>query len=354
MFRLVADSNWRRNRLLILCYHGISRLDEHLWRPSLYMRPEIFQERLEILQRGRYNVLPLGDALQRLQAGELPPRSIVITFDDGGYDFHAAAFPVIRRFGVPVTVYQTTYYGDRPLPIFNLAFSYLLWQRRGSMLTGGSALGLNDVLDLRTENSRAEVVRSLVLLAEESRLSGGEKNEIAASLARLLSLSYEDFVASRRFQIMTPAERSELAGQGIDFQLHTHRHRTPLDEELFRKEIRDNRRALRELGTNAVHFCYPSGVYRPELLPWLRKENVSSATTCDAGLATRQDDLLLLPRLVDSPARSPLEFEAWLSGVALWTSLRKPASGKPPIAAGMVSQANDSSRSVLAKGCQED
>jgi hypothetical protein len=153
---------------------------------------------------------------------------------------------------------------------------------------------------------------------------------------------------------MTPAERSELAGQGIDFQLHTHRHRTPLDEELFRKEIRDNRRALRELGTNAVHFCYPSGVYRPEFLPWLRKENVFSATTCDAGLATRQDDLLLLPRLVDSPARSPLEFEAWLSGVALWTSLRKPASGKPPIAAGMVSQANDSSRSVLAKGCQED
>jgi peptidoglycan/xylan/chitin deacetylase (PgdA/CDA1 family) len=354
MFRLVADSKWRRNRLLILCYHGISRLDEHLWRPNLYMRSEIFQERLEILERGRYNVLALREALQRLEAGQLPPRSLVITFDDGGYDFYAAAFPVIRRFGVPVTVYQTTYYGERPFPIFNLAFSYLLWQRRGRILTGGSALGIDDVLDLRTEDSRAQIVRNLVLLAEQKGLSGTEKNGMVASLARFLSLSYEVLVASRRFQIMTAAERSELAEQGIDFQLHTHRHRTPLDEDLFRREIRDNRNALRELGANAVHFCYPSGVYRPEFLPWLQKENVLSATTSDVGFATRHNDFLLLPRLVDTAARMPLEFEAWLSGVALWTSLRKPAAGIPPIAAGMVSQANNSSQSVSTKGCRVD
>ena len=354
MFRLVADSKWRRNRLLILCYHGISRLDEHLWRPNLYMLPEVFEERLKILQRGRYEVLALGEALQRHGTGDLPPRSVVITFDDGGYDFYVAAFPVIRRFGLPVTVYQTTYYGERPFPIFNLAFSYLLWQRRGSILSGGKAVGIDDVLDLRTEASRAEIVRSLVLLAEKKALSGDARNDMAASLASLLSLSYEDLVASRRFQIMTPAERSELAAQGIDFQLHTHRHRTPLDETLFRREIRDNRKSLRELGAKAVHFCYPSGVYRPEFLPWLVKEGVVSATTCDVGFAGRQTDALLLPRVIDTPGRSALEFEAWLSGAAFWTSLRKPARGKPPLAAGLISQSNNSSQSVLAKGCRED
>ena len=93
MFRLVADSKWRRNRLLILCYHGISRLDEHLWRPNLYMLPEVFEERLKILQRGRYEVLALGEALERLGTGDLPPRSVVITFDDGGYHFLLAALP---------------------------------------------------------------------------------------------------------------------------------------------------------------------------------------------------------------------------------------------------------------------
>ena len=61
------------------------------------MHPEVLRQRLEILKQGRYNVMRLGEALQRLQSGDLPPRSLAITFDDGGYDFYAAGFPAIRR-----------------------------------------------------------------------------------------------------------------------------------------------------------------------------------------------------------------------------------------------------------------
>lgn len=351
---MLADSDWRKNRLLILCYHGISRTDEHLWRPTLYMQPEVLRQRLEILKNGRYNVLPLGEAIQRLQAGDLPSRSVAITFDDGGYDFYAAAFPVIKSFLFPVTVYQTTYYGDRQLPIFNLVFSYLLWKRRDSVVKGGAAFGLNDSLDLTTESRRAQIVRTLVLNAEASNLSALQKSELAARLARFLEISYDEVVASRIFQVMTPSERAELATQGVDFQLHTHRHRTPLSEDLFRKEIRDNRQGLRELGQKAIHFCYPSGVYRPEFTGWLQRENVVSATTCDAGLASRQSNPFLLPRLVDTAARSAVEFEAWLAGVPSLLPVRKTAARIPPAAAGRVSQVNELSESTFVKGSRED
>jgi peptidoglycan/xylan/chitin deacetylase (PgdA/CDA1 family) len=345
----MADSKWRRNRLLILCYHGISRYDEHVWRPSLYMDPGVLRQRLEILKQGRYNVLRLGEALRRLQTGDLPPRGVAITFDDGGYDFYAAGFPVIKSFGFPVTVYQTTYYSDYQMPVFNLVCSYLLWKGRDRVLHNPKELGLSDPLDLRTERGRMHIVRKLVRDADASNLTGFQKNDLAATLAKSLDISYDEIVSSRIFQLMNSSERAELAAAGVDFQLHTHRHRTPLEERLFRKEIQDNRQSLQKLGETAIHFCYPSGVYRQEFQNWLQMENVVSATTCDSGLASRRSNPFLLPRLVDTSARSAVEFEAWLSGLAPLLTVRKAAPQIIPAAAGRVSQSKDAAQSVLVK-----
>lgn len=325
-FRLVRDSQWRRNRLLILCYHGISQEDEHLWRPGLYMQPSVLQQRLEILKRGGYSVSPLAEGLRQLQAGELPPRSVVITFDDGGYDFYKQAYPLLKSYGFPVTVYQTTYYSDYQKPIFNLTCSYMLWKRRGTVLNKGKELGIDKPMDLRTELSRHRIVRKLVVESEAADLTGAEKNELAARLAKLLEIDYDELVAKRLLQLMNPREIAQLAAEGVDFQLHTHCHRTPTDEALFRQQIQDNRRRLQELTkSSAVHFCYPSGLYQLEFLPWLQAEKVVSATTCDAGLATSRSNSLLLPRLVDTSARSAIEFESWLVGVGSWLAFRRAA-----------------------------
>src|SRR5437773_11933124 len=179
VFRLLRESEWRRQRLLILCYHGISLEDEHQWRPGLYMEPKTLEQRLRILRTGDYNVLPLGEALQRLYAKELPRRSVSITFDDGTYDFYKQAYPIVKRYGLPVTVYQTTYYSDRRLPVFNLICSYLLWKRKGTVLDNGAELGLKHQLDLRTEASRQAIVTALMDMSEKHNLSGEQKNQLA-------------------------------------------------------------------------------------------------------------------------------------------------------------------------------
>src|SRR5437764_14451348 len=83
IFRLLRESEWRRQRLLILCYHGISVEDEHQSRPGLYMEPKTLEQRLRILRTGDYNVLPLVEALHRLYASELPRRSRRLTFEQG-------------------------------------------------------------------------------------------------------------------------------------------------------------------------------------------------------------------------------------------------------------------------------
>jgi peptidoglycan/xylan/chitin deacetylase (PgdA/CDA1 family) len=327
VFRMVANSPWRRQRLLILCYHGTSLEDEHLWRPSLYIHPQKLEQRLESLKKGQFSVLPLGEALQRLRAGALPSRSVAFTFDDGTYDFFGRAYPLLKDYGFPATVYQTTYYISVERPVFHLICSYMLWKRRGEVISDGGEVGLPGPLDLRTDSSRAEILRRLIEVSERESRTALQKDEIAAQLARVLEIDYDDLKAKRILQLMNGRELREIARNGIDVQLHTHRHRTPEEEALFRREIQENRSRIHELtATQPVHFCYPSGVYRPAFLPWLRKEHVVSATTCDAGLATRQSESLLLPRFIDNQNRLQIEFESWVTGVGDLLAWRRMAA----------------------------
>src|SRR5438132_1545578 len=60
----VGASGWRRQRLLILCYHGVSLQDEHEWAPELFVTPAFLRRRFEILRDSGYVVLPLGEAVQ--------------------------------------------------------------------------------------------------------------------------------------------------------------------------------------------------------------------------------------------------------------------------------------------------
>jgi hypothetical protein len=99
-----------------------------------------------------------------------------------------------------------------------------------------------------------------------------------------------------------------------------------MDEELFRREIRDNRAYIAGIvAGERSHFCYPSGAYRPVFLEWLAKERIVSATTCDTGIATAKNNPLLLPRVVDTSGRTDLEFESWVNGIGYFLSRRRRA-----------------------------
>ena len=76
---------------------------------------------------------------------------------------------------------------------------------------------------------------------------------VAVPLLPLLllgSLVCYDFVT-----VWTPEQVSEIVRGGIDVQLHTHRHRTPSDAALFKREIEDNRRELQAVGVKNAIFA---------------------------------------------------------------------------------------------------
>jgi peptidoglycan/xylan/chitin deacetylase (PgdA/CDA1 family) len=319
---LVGQSTWRQQRLLILCYHGVSLRDEHEWDPELYVSPATFARRLELIRKRRCHVLGLGEALERLDRRDLPERSVVLTFDDGYFDFLARARPLLMEYAFPATVYLTTQRCEHNFPIVTLCLSYVLWKRRDAALDGSGLPGLDATrYPLATAAHREHVRGRLIRATATTRPAA--KDEMVREIAGRLGVDYDDLVRARMLTLMNPAEVRELAAVGVDFQLHTHRHRTPDDPDAFAREIVENRdRIVRITGRHPSHFCYPSGIHRAGYPLVLQREGVRSATTCRQGFAHRASDALLLPRVLDTGAMSDEEFEGWLTGAAAWMPRR--------------------------------
>jgi peptidoglycan/xylan/chitin deacetylase (PgdA/CDA1 family) len=315
----VRDSTWRQRRVLVLCYHGVSRHDEHEWSPELFVTPAHLRQRLQSLRDGGYHIVSLADATRQLYDNALPPRSVVLTFDDGTVDFAEEAVPILREFNAPATLYLTTYYSHVRLPVFDAVLAYVLWRGRGQRTSHIQLHGHTVPLSTGSEEARLGTWRSVADLVCNERLTSHARDQVVAVIADALAVDYDEIKTRRTLQIMSPAMVQALPSDLIDVQLHTHRHRMPYEHADFVREVQENAGAIRAArGSRTVldQFCYPSGVYHRRAFPWLRALGVRCATTCEPGLASGRTDPLLLPRYVDSLEQSDVTFEAWVSGFA--------------------------------------
>jgi peptidoglycan/xylan/chitin deacetylase (PgdA/CDA1 family) len=329
--QVVANSTWRRRRLLILCYHGVSLADEHEWCPDLYVSPSHLEARLESLRRHRCHVLPLQDAVTRLAEGTLPARAVALTFDDGYFDFKARAWPLLKKYGYPATVYLTTGRVDHNLPNVNLFISYCVWASRQSTFEGDGLPGVSGRCPIRTSGERQLLTQAIIEALRAGDAGEHSRDAVARMVTERAGLDYAALLNQRVLTLLRPQEVSELATEGVDFQLHTHMHRTPDDPDEFVRDVLVNRGRLQAMtGRIPTHFCYPSGNYREAYIPLLQRHGVTAATTCDPGLATAASDPMLLPRFIDTNAVSSLVFESWITGVAACLPRRTTRGGSTP------------------------
>jgi len=320
-----------RKGLRILCYHGVSLEDEHdFGRGYLFIREEVLRERLRFLARRKFPVLTLDEALEGLRKKELPAGATVITFDDGFYSQYHLARPLLEEFSFPATFYITTYYVAKQTPIFRLVVRYMFWKSKEKNIDltqlppfESGSLSLED--EKETDRKMWEFIDYA-----ESHLEEEKRVELCKELGRRLGVDYGRLVESRKLSLMSEKEIREMAEAGFDIELHTHRHRCPLDEEEVKKEIDQNRKVLEPLTSKPLgHLCYPSGIWSPEHFSGLRSVGVKSATTCDAGLNYENTSLLALNRFLDGNPVHQIEFEAEMYGyLEILRKVRNFLSGK--------------------------
>src|SRR5947207_2890344 len=98
------------NKLTILTYHGVSP-------EGKFIRPKTFSRHIDFIKR-RYHVLPLDNAVEKLYRGALPRNALAITFDDGYKNLYDFAFPVLREFNLPATMFLPTDFVFNKMPIW--------------------------------------------------------------------------------------------------------------------------------------------------------------------------------------------------------------------------------------------
>jgi peptidoglycan/xylan/chitin deacetylase (PgdA/CDA1 family) len=278
-------------QLRILCYHGLWVVGGRPYGNCLFMAPEQFEARMARLRRSGRPVLPLDEAVARLAAGDLPPAAVAITIDDGWASTRSHMLSVLERYQLPATLYATTWYSGRDLPVINVAVDYLL-----------CAVGRSD--------ARLPVTRRIEALPESERV------EALRRFGRELGVG-EAWLDRRQFHLLGPDELADVQRRGLDVQLHTHRHIDvgTLPGRLT-GEVEENRAFIaRATGAPpATHFCYPSGTWHPAAPALLAACGVRSATLVTEGINAPAANPYALRRFVDGPSVARIEFDAYLDG----------------------------------------
>ncbi|MDD4953999.1 MAG: polysaccharide deacetylase family protein [Candidatus Omnitrophica bacterium] len=104
---LLSGVNFIRTKYVapIAMYHMINTKDNPYVR-ALIVNPRTFRRQMHFLKTHRYNVLPLEELVDLIaQKKNIPPKAIAITFDDGYRDNYTNAFPVLKEFGLPATMF---------------------------------------------------------------------------------------------------------------------------------------------------------------------------------------------------------------------------------------------------------
>jgi peptidoglycan/xylan/chitin deacetylase (PgdA/CDA1 family) len=305
-----------KHALRILCYHGISIKDEHLFRSRLFLSPDTFRNRLLLIKKHGYNVMGLSEAVEALTNRVLPANAIVITFDDGWYGIHKHALPILKELGFKATIYITSYYAEKETQVFNVAVQFLFWKSNlQHMEMKEICRALCGSFDLGLASDRQLAVDAVIDYGT-NKCNAGERQRLLHRLGEILGVNNKDLEQAGCFKIMSLSQIREASAAGIDIQLHTHRHSLAgLSISAVKREIYDNRRALEAItATPPSHFCYPSGFYSELIWPALRELGIETAATCLSGFNYPETPLMELRRFLDAESILPIEFEAELSG----------------------------------------
>lgn len=113
---LTASRVTARWQVPVLVYHQVADSGSSPGYPWC-VTSAMFESQMRLLAEEKYRIVPLAEFLRSVQEGRIIQRSVILTFDDGFRGVLLNAYPILRRYGFPATLFLATgYIGQSAFP----------------------------------------------------------------------------------------------------------------------------------------------------------------------------------------------------------------------------------------------
>jgi peptidoglycan/xylan/chitin deacetylase (PgdA/CDA1 family) len=291
LFRsLMLFGTFFKNVRIILMYHRVvEKLPEDFCDPALFVTADTFEMHLKLLSEF-FDIVSLESMIKTNQKG----RCCSITFDDGWQDNYEFAFPLLKKYQVPATVF---------LPAGMIGSSEWFWFEKLRFLYKDLKLNGNPQHFIKYFQDRIPYWKPESMGSELlSDLTSIIKHLSGESIDDLMTGAYVDLNVKPPSQkiIMNWDDVSEMGRSGITFGPHGLRHYMlpTIEYKVKKKEIIESLEVLRDKGVPAVpFFSYPNGDWDDQSIALLYEAGYHGAVTTRLGCITSQTPPFLLNRV---------------------------------------------------------
>ncbi len=279
----------------ILAYHRVN--DSGPDYLSLNTSVANFESQIRYLKR-HFKIISLEEAVQLLRSNKpISEDLFVITFDDGYKDNYINAFPILKKYKTPATIFLTLQPLEDRIPLWFENITGII-EITSQEFLNLECFGLGKY-PLSTPAMKKKTLNDIITYAKELPPQGMQK------LVDFLSEELKVNPHSLKFndQMLSWKEIGEMRSYGISFGSHTISHsiltRLPLEKAKY--EIEKSKELLEgKLSEKISFFAYPNGSkndFNGEIIQVLKDSGFSAACTLISGFNKGNTDLFALRRV---------------------------------------------------------
>lgn len=292
---------WPRKGVAIFMFHSVQPPSSISSLANFCIDPLTFEKRIRFLSR--YNCVPMRSVAAATRSAELPPDAIAITFDDGYADNYYLAYPVLKKYSMPGTIYLTTNYigTDQLLPLNRLYDAVERTEDIEVVLPPelGPPDGSPVTLGVRTEDEKKKTVAYL-----RSRLKKLKPDDLERTVDLMCTQLLRGHGRARGKELKMLSWQEVGAMQDLlEFGSHTMNHCivSKVSEDRLKRELQISKSEIeRHTSEHVIHFAFPNGGredYDERAIMFLKVLGYQTAVTTLHGVNTSVSSPFELRRL---------------------------------------------------------